>query len=249
MNRRKNAEIEYPNKLDEEGQKWLWTKPYSKKYLDESRRTIHDIATIMYLIEKHKPDADNIMELGCGPGWLAITLAKLGYQVSGYDISPTMIKIAKQRARKEVTTARFDVLDIEGKLQADQNRQNDIVVIYDALHHIRSEEKVLSYAFKYLKPAGILILGEPNRIHNLGRRAQKAEADFGVTERGLSYGKLAKICRQFGFRKIYRYHASGQSFLPRNESLTETWKMIFYPLLARFIFGKFKTRIWLVAEK
>ena len=39
--------------------------------------------------------AETVLDLGCGPGFLSIVAATLGYQVTGIDSSPAMLRIAK----------------------------------------------------------------------------------------------------------------------------------------------------------
>lgn len=246
----KNKEIEYPEKLDHKGKIWLKTKPFGQYNFDESERAFRDFSSILFFLQIHQIQGERkILELGCGPGWLSVLLSKMGFDVKGLDISPKMIETAKWRAKKENTNAIFEVADIEDQIVKKEIKQNDVCIIYDSLHHCQSDQKVISKAFGYLKPGGILILAEPNRIHGKDAESKRAILKYGVSERGLSYGNLAKICRKLGFQKTWRYHASGQSFLPKNESFYDTMKMIFYPILARFFFGKFQTRIWLVAKK
>jgi SAM-dependent methyltransferase len=50
------------------------------------------------------------LDLGAGPGTQAIELARLGFDVTGSDISPTAVTLAQERARG--TTARFVVDDV-----------------------------------------------------------------------------------------------------------------------------------------
>lgn len=244
----KQAEIDYPAKLDAVEQVWLTTKPFGNYNRDESRRTFQDFSTILNLIQRHHPTAKRILELGCGPGWLGVFLGQMGYEVAGYDISPAMIEVAKGRAQN-MKAVQFEVADIESTLIESERGRNDIVIIYDALHHCQSDKQVLEKIFQYLKPGGILILAEPNRVHAHDHDAHEAVERFGVTERGLNAGQLQRLCRKLGFERTWRYHASGQSFEPRSEGLVETLKMLIYPLLVRVYFGRNRTRIWLVAQK
>ena len=134
-------EINYPKKLDDRGRQWLKTKPFGNYNPDESRRTFQDFATILFLINRYRLEAKKILELGCGPGWLTVFLGKMGYRVSGYDISPDMIAVARERAKQEKVTVTCEVADIEDEKIADEVGQNDVVIIYDSLHHCQSDEK------------------------------------------------------------------------------------------------------------
>jgi ubiquinone/menaquinone biosynthesis C-methylase UbiE len=53
-----------------------------------------------------------VLELGSGPGYLAIELAKLGnFEITGLDTSDTMISIAEENAREEGVEVEFRLGD------------------------------------------------------------------------------------------------------------------------------------------
>ena len=54
----------------------------------------------------------SILDIGCGTGSHAVILSKRGYNVTGIDISKTMIKKAKEKAKKEKVKAEFFVQDM-----------------------------------------------------------------------------------------------------------------------------------------
>jgi len=245
----KQSEIDYPCRLNQEDKDWLFTKPFGNKNLDEPIRIFQDFSTILFLIHRHQLDAEKIIELGCGPGWLAIFLAKFDFRLTAYDISPEMIKISKMRNQQEGVGVNFKLLDIEDASDPTEFNQNDVVIIYDTLHHCRSDEAVLRNAVKYIKNNGILILAEPNIIHQNSPCALRAIKRYGVTERGLKFSKLKNILKKNGLKKIWRYHASGKNALPYHEGFFDTIKMIIYPFWERFFLGRKYHRIWIVAQK
>ena len=249
MKNAKLNEIQYPDRLDLQGRLWLKTKPFGSRNLKESERIFRDLGVILFIISQYSQKPKKIIELGCGPGWLSVFLAKFNFKVLGLDISPKMIEIARARAQTEKVSARFKVLDIEQQIVKSEINRNDIVIIYDSLHHCPHEKKVIKKACKYLKKGGILILGEPNKFHEYSPRSKAAVLKYGVLERGFKVKELAHVCHKIGFRKVWRLHGSDHGFTPRSENLKDTLKMIFYPFLARFFLGKFMTRIWLVAKK
>ena len=249
-NNYKANEISYPNKLNQKEFAWLKSKPFGDFNISESERTFRDFSTILYLIRTCKPNGKKIIELGCGPGWLTIFLSKMGYEVNGYDISPEMINVANNRSKKDdAPGAKFNVLDIEDQLEEKEVGKNDIVIIYDSLHHCRNDEKVLKNIFQYLKKDGVAILAEPNIVHGSDSDRKEIVDKFDTTERGLNANMLKKLSKSVGFKKSWRYHASGQNYTPRNEGFIDTLKMLFYPILTRFYFGKVRTRIWMVLQK
>jgi SAM-dependent methyltransferase len=52
-----------------------------------------------------------VLDLGCGTGDLAIELARRGYQVTGVDISPVGIALARTKAAAAGVTVDFEVQD------------------------------------------------------------------------------------------------------------------------------------------
>jgi SAM-dependent methyltransferase len=63
--------------------------------------------------------AASILELGCGPGRVALGLAKAGYRVVGLDVSDGMLEILRRRAQESglaarVTVVKGDMSHLEG---------------------------------------------------------------------------------------------------------------------------------------
>jgi SAM-dependent methyltransferase len=60
-----------------------------------------DVKFLEALFREH--DCKRIVDIGCGTGNHAIRLSKLGFEVTGVDTSPAMLKIAKEKAKKTKT--------------------------------------------------------------------------------------------------------------------------------------------------
>jgi SAM-dependent methyltransferase len=54
----------------------------------------------------------SVLDLGCGSGWLAIFLARRGFQVTGLDVAEHAIQLARTWADEEDLEIEFDVGDI-----------------------------------------------------------------------------------------------------------------------------------------
>ena len=52
-----------------------------------------------------------LLDLGCGTGRMALRMAKLGYQVTGVDITPEMIALARQKAAQQAAPIEWVVAD------------------------------------------------------------------------------------------------------------------------------------------
>lgn len=52
------------------------------------------------LVQQFLPKDAKILDIGCGAGRTTIALSQLGYSISGIDLSPNMIKAAREQATK-----------------------------------------------------------------------------------------------------------------------------------------------------
>src|SRR5262249_24289381 len=145
-----------------------------------------------------------LMDLGCGPGWTSLLLARAGWEVVGLDISERMVEIARQRAQAEDVPASFVTADVEELNLA--WRDFDGALLFDALHHCPGCAEVLARAWGPLRRGGWLLLMEPSWLHRYSPHAREATRRFGVTELGFSRRELYRGLRRAGFRSVTTCH-------------------------------------------
>ena len=58
------------------------------------------------------PDGARVLDIGVGTGWTSLFLAEGGYEVVGLTSAPAAVEIARDRAARWSSTARFVVGDI-----------------------------------------------------------------------------------------------------------------------------------------
>ncbi|OGF28042.1 hypothetical protein A2331_02945 [Candidatus Falkowbacteria bacterium RIFOXYB2_FULL_34_18] len=108
-----------------------------------------------------------VLDLGCGTGRNANYLASLGAEVSGMDISPTAIKIAKNRAQKENLVVKYAVENIGEKYNWEDN-SFDVIIDFTSSNALNDKEREI-----YLKEISrVLKLGG-----YLGLRTLRLEGD------------------------------------------------------------------------
>lgn len=112
-----------------------------------------------------------VLDIGCGDGHNSVLLAKLGARVTGIDISPKSIELAKRRA--EVNDLNDVVRFICSPLETAAIPPDSFDVIWgDAiLHHlIDNLELVMQKLTLWTKPGGLMLFSEPINFNNTLRR-------------------------------------------------------------------------------
>jgi SAM-dependent methyltransferase len=110
---------------------------------------------LVELIDTGKVRPCRAIDLGCGAGNYAIYLATRGFEVTGVDISPTAVKIAKENARRKNVNCNFLVADVVEGL--DELRQTwQFAYGWGLLHHIPPDQrqKYVDNVSRILDPAG-----------------------------------------------------------------------------------------------
>ena len=93
------------------------------------------------------PDA-NVLDAGCGPGYVAGCASILGASCQGVDFAPEMIA----EARKRFPHIPFEVGDIQNLKVEDQSQ--DAVLSNIVLFHVTDPLKAMKEAHRVLKPGG-----------------------------------------------------------------------------------------------
>ena len=130
---------------------------------EDMRRHFCDFANMAVALAL--PAGSRVLDVGCGSGWLSEYFARLGYQVTGIDISPDLIEMSRERVARvpygvdHDTPLRcsFEIHDIE--LGALANRF-DAIVCYDSLHHFENERSVIGNLAAMLDVGGMLFILE-----------------------------------------------------------------------------------------
>ncbi len=108
-----------------------------------------------YLSDVVFPDKARVLEIGCGAGPIAEVLASWPgvTSVTGIDPSPVMIEKARE-LRGHIKNLSFREGD--GRALPFGDGEFDVVVIHTVLCHVPQPERVLTEAFRVLRPAGQL---------------------------------------------------------------------------------------------
>jgi SAM-dependent methyltransferase len=110
---------------------------------------------LVELVDSGKVQLGRAIDLGCGAGNYAIYLATMGFEVTGVDLSPTAIKIAKENAERKGVKCNFIVADVVEELDK-INETFDFAYDWGLLHHILPErrQKYVENVHRILNPEG-----------------------------------------------------------------------------------------------
>lgn len=137
-----------------------YARYYNLLYRDKNY--VGEAQFIHQLLKKYAPNAQSILELGCGTGTLALLLIKEGYQVRGVDLSTAML----QQACEQLSQL---PLDLKGKLAFSQGdirairleQQFDAIIsVFHVLSYQTTNEDlaaVFATIKAHLKPGGVFI--------------------------------------------------------------------------------------------
>lgn len=97
----------------------------------------------------------NVLDLGCGSGWLSIYLARLGFSVTGIDIAEQAINLARAWAEQENLKITFEAGDITNMNYVEGTF--DAVVANSIFEHLTLNlaKTTVTELFNLLKPGGI----------------------------------------------------------------------------------------------
>ncbi|WP_190300508.1 class I SAM-dependent methyltransferase [Rufibacter hautae] len=96
-----------------------------------------------------------ILDAACGPGKYAEELIALGATVTGFDLSPRMVELARERNKD---SGSFFVHDLSEPLGMLEDASFDIVLCALALHYLEDWTMTIQEFHRVLKPEGYLVI-------------------------------------------------------------------------------------------
>lgn len=215
----KRAALEYPHMLDAERSYYLRTKPFYNlankpaKHTGygmdpETHRHFTDFANMAVALAL--PPGAKILDVGCGSGWLSEYFARLGYDVTGIDISADLVRMAQERLERvpydldheTQVRCRFLTHDIE---LAPLAEKFDAVICYDSLHHLVDEHAVFRHLASMLDIGGVLFILEGHKPES-GSATETELCDvmrqFGTLESPFSTSYLRQLFDENGLAVV-----------------------------------------------
>lgn len=158
---------------------WFYNNPWRELEFVE----VQLLPKVRFVLDIARAAGGKVVELGCGPGYLTLELARQGLDVLGVDLSPSNIEVARQYAAENPFREGFGALTYQCADFTELvlgEAVFDTVVFFASLHHVPNVGRLLERVRQALKPGGHLVVCEPVR-QNFTRES----AVFAATLRAL----------------------------------------------------------------
>lgn len=115
-------------------------------------------STLAKYIEEHQPDKTppqtHVLDVGTGPGFFAILLARLGYQVTAVDYTDSMLKEAEKNAGD---SGEISFLKMNAEELTFPDNSFEVIVTRNLTWNLPNPEKAYRQWARVLKPGGLLL--------------------------------------------------------------------------------------------
>jgi SAM-dependent methyltransferase len=231
------AHRRYVERLGASGELWLRTKPFSAPPGYELPECLRTFAHIVELLELDV--RSQVLDVGCGPGWLSEFLARCGYWVTGVDVSEGMVGVARERVAAITqpvgpnieAVAEFHVMPAS---ELPWTNRFDAAVLYDAMHHLDDEVGTLRIIRRSLVPGGRIFIHEGVRPEpgSEGESQLIAEMEeYGTLESPFDPDYLVAVLAEAGFTDVRRFAAVDELFdvSARDQELRRVETLVTHP--------------------
>lgn len=103
-----------------------------------------------------------VIDVGCGGGILAESMAKLGACVTGLDLSAAVLDIARQHAQQQQLSISYQAIDVASVASA-KPEKFDILTCMEMLEHVPDPCAIIQACAALVKPGGHLFFSTINR--------------------------------------------------------------------------------------
>lgn len=138
----------------------FWDK-HATKYAQSPIKNVDAYERTLERTRAYLSKTDRVLEIGCGTGGTAVKLAGDAALITGSDISPAMVGIARGRAedqgRENLSFVCGDACDLDFEKEGFEAGAFDAVMAFNLLHLLPDAEGAIARAHALLKPGGYFI--------------------------------------------------------------------------------------------
>ncbi len=120
------------------------------------------IAAREQAIDFSKISGKKILDIGTGSGWMAIVLAKRGYEVVSIDIDEGALQRAIETARAEDVADNIIFKKDDATRIAFPADCFDAAFSFDSMHHMPDCQQAITEMFRVCKPSGWIVISDLN---------------------------------------------------------------------------------------
>jgi 2-polyprenyl-6-hydroxyphenyl methylase/3-demethylubiquinone-9 3-methyltransferase len=128
-------------------------------------RPLHELnpTRLQFIADRCRLNNNTVLDVGCGGGILSESMAKRGATVTGIDVSPAVLSVAKLHALKEnLPLLRYEQTTAEDYAET-HPAAFDVVTCLELLEHVPDPLSLIKACAKLVKPKGHLFFSTLNR--------------------------------------------------------------------------------------
>ncbi len=129
-----------------------------------------------------------ILDVGCGPGFFSILMARRGHEVTGVDYSEAMMERARENVEKRAPEARARFFKMDAQNLTFGDDAFDAVLSRNLTWNLEHPDRAYAEWLRVLKPGGVLLNFDANwHAHLFDAELARLYGEDAQTLRGMGY--------------------------------------------------------------
>ena len=115
-----------------------------------------------YVLQRAGLAQRRVLDVGCGGGLLSEALTRHGAHVTGIDLAPAMIEVARLHSHESQLSIDYELCSAEAYAERATERF-DVITCMELIEHVASPEALVAAMARLLRPGGDLFVATINR--------------------------------------------------------------------------------------